>query len=96
VYELLNRLSSDLWSPGVLYLDFLCPLAVKVNLGELHYSLVTSCLKGRCTSIVYNLHVHGHQGVGQACVCVCVYVCVLRVAPTSTQNYAYRRIAKFK
>jgi hypothetical protein len=51
-------------------------VAVKNNLGGLHHSLVTSCMKGRCTFFVFNLHVQGHQGVGQVCVCVSVCVCV--------------------
>jgi hypothetical protein len=34
---------------------FLCPLVLKDNLGGLHHSLVTSCLKGRCTFFVFNL-----------------------------------------
>jgi hypothetical protein len=56
VYVLVHRSSNDLWSTGELYLDFfLCPLALKDNLGGLHHSLVTNCLKGRCTFFVFNL-----------------------------------------
>ena len=33
-------------------LTFVCPLALKDTLGGLQHSLVTNCLKGRCTFIV--------------------------------------------
>ena len=35
-------------------LTFVCPLALKDKLGGLHHSLVTNCLKGRCTFFVFN------------------------------------------
>jgi hypothetical protein len=37
-------------------LTFFCPLALKDNLGGLYHSLVTNCLKGRCTFFVFNLY----------------------------------------
>jgi len=35
-------------------LTFVCPLALKDKLGGLHHSLVTNCLKCRCTFFVFN------------------------------------------